>query len=60
MNHLMWMSRSIPKKNRKRRIFGGKSRESFFFNQNFTDPPFGGIFCKFLYKTYKDCEINIY
>ena len=28
--------------------------------QNCAAPPFGGIFCIFWYKTYKDCEINNY
>ena len=28
--------------------------------QNCVAPPFGGIFCIFWYKTYKDCEINNY
>ncbi|RHU34961.1 hypothetical protein DXD02_12175 [Blautia sp. TF10-30] len=28
--------------------------------EKFSAPPFGGIFCIFWYKTYKDCEINNY
>jgi hypothetical protein len=37
-----------------------KSLRFFFFYIRAADPPFGGIFCNFLYKTYKDCEINNY
>ena len=46
---------------KKRRIFGSKKPGILLFlMQNCAAPPFGGIFCIFWYKTYKDCEINNY
>ena len=42
-------------------MFGSKKPGILLFlMQNCAAPPFGGIFCIFWYKTYKDCEINNY